>query len=60
MMFDINIQFFNYIFSILAVVFGFGALWIVWSNEARRDEEIKDLRERINTLIRYSDNNKKK
>lgn len=59
-MFDINIQFVNYILSILAVVFGFGALWIVLSNETRRDEEMKDLRERINTLIRYSDNNKKK
>ena len=58
-MFDINIQFFNYIFSILAVIFGFGALWIVFSNEARRDQEIKDLRERINTLARYDDNKKK-
>jgi len=58
-MFDINIQFFNYIFSILAVIFGFGALWIVFSNEARRDQEIKDLRERINTLARVEDNKKR-
>ena len=58
-MFDINIQFFNYIFSILAVLFGGLALWIVFSNETRRDEEIKDLRERINTLMRLNDNKKK-
>ena len=58
-MFDINIQFFNYIFSILAAVFAGGALWIVFSNEERRDEEIKDLRERINTVARANDNNKK-
>ena len=58
-MFDINIQFFNYIFSILAALFGGLALWIVLSNEDRRDEEIKDLRERINTLIRINDNKKK-
>ena len=58
-MFDINIQFFNYIFSILAAVFAGGALWIVLSNETRRDEEIKDLRERINTLMRLNDNKKK-
>ena len=59
-MFDINIQFFNYIFSILAAVFGFIALWVVLSNESRRDEEMKDLRERINTLLRLNDTNKKK
>jgi hypothetical protein len=58
-MFDINIQFVNYILSILAVVFGFGALWIVLSNETRRDQEIKDLRERINTLSRVDDNKKR-
>ncbi len=58
-MFDINIQFFNYILSILAVVFAGLALWIVGSNESRRDQEIKDLRERINTLARYDDNKKK-
>lgn len=57
-MFDINIQFVNYILSILAVVFGFGALWIVLGNESRRDEEMKDLRERINTLARYDDKKK--
>ena len=59
-MFDINIQFFNYIFSILAVLFGGLALWIVLSNETRRDEEIKDLRERINTVARANENNKKR
>ena len=58
-MFDINIQFFNYIFSILAAVFGFIALWIVLGNEARRDEEIKDLRERVNTVARANENKKK-
>lgn len=58
-MFDINIQFANYILSILAVVFGGLALWIVISNETRRDQEIQDLRERVNTMIRM-DNNKKR
>ena len=58
-MFDINIQFFNYIFSILAALFGGLALWIVLSNEAERDEEIQDLRERINTVARANDNKKK-
>ena len=57
--YDFNIQFFNYLFSILAAVFEFIALWIVLSNEAKRDEEMKDLRERINTLIRINDNKKK-
>ncbi len=57
-MFDINIQFFNYILSILAVVFAGIALWIVNSNESRRDQEIKDLRERVNTLARYDDKKK--
>ena len=58
-MFDINIQFFNYILSILAVVFAGIALWIVMGNESRRDEEIKDLRERINTVARANENKKR-
>ena len=57
--YDFNIQIFNYLFSLLAAVFGFIALWIVLSNEAQRDEEIKDLRERINTVARSMDNKKK-
>jgi predicted tellurium resistance membrane protein TerC len=59
-MFDINIQFFNYIFSLLAVVFAGMALYLAWTEEKKRDEEIKDLRERINTVARYNENNKKK
>ena len=58
-MFDINIQFVNYLLSILAVVFGGIALWIVLGNESQRDQEIQDLRERINTLIRMENNKKK-
>ena len=58
-MFDINIQFVNYILSLVAVFFGFVALYLVWTNESRRDQEIKDLRERINTLSRVDDNKKR-
>ena len=57
--YDFNIQFFNYLFSILAAGFGFIALWIVLTNEAKRDEEMKDLRERINTVARANENKKK-
>lgn len=60
MMFDINIQFFNYILSLLAVLCASIALYLVWAEDKKRDEEIKDLRERINTMARYNENNKKK
>lgn len=52
-----EIQFFNYIMSILGLLLAAAAFWTVWKNEDRRDEEIKDLRERINTAARTNDNN---
>lgn len=55
-----HIQFLNYILSIAAVLLAGAAFWIVWSTEEKREHDLQDLRERINTVARSADNNKKK
>lgn len=45
-----EIQFLNYVMSIGALLLAAGAFWQTFKSEEKANEQIKDLKERINTL----------
>lgn len=55
-----EIQFFNYLFSILAVVLSAYAFYSTNKAEERQEKEIKVLKERINFLADSVNNTKKR
>jgi hypothetical protein len=55
-----EIQFLNYILSVMAVLVSSASLWLAWKLEQRHESEVKQLYDRIRALSDRYDNDKGK